>query len=64
MGKIYLFSRRTGLNTLNDYEKELSLLKDKEASMKNPLLKEWFEIRNKIRYLERKVRDFKNGKIN
>lgn len=62
MAKIYYFPRRFGLNTLFSYEKELVELKKKELEMQNPLLKDWIEIRNKIRMLERKIKEIRFGK--
>lgn len=35
-------------------------LREEEVGMSNPLLKDWFLIRNKIRNLERKIKDLKN----
>lgn len=61
MANIYTFPRRHGLNTLNHYEKLLFDLRKQELEMKNPLLKDWFEICNKIRSLERKIKELKNG---
>jgi hypothetical protein len=60
---IYISGRRFGKSTIFKYETELRLLIKQEQEMKNPLLKEWFELRNKIRALDRKIKDMKNGKI-
>jgi hypothetical protein len=61
---IQINSRRPGLNTLLQLETMLISLRQRERDMQNPLLKDWFAIRNQIRALERKIREMKNGKIN
>jgi hypothetical protein len=49
--------------TIKRYEDRLVSLRQQEKDMKNPLLREWFSIRNQIRKLERQIREMKNGKI-
>lgn len=58
-----MMARRAGKNTLARYEATLLDLKKKEQAMQNPLLQDWFKIRNEIRALERKIKEIKNGKI-
>ena len=60
---IYMMARQAGKNTLATYEIQLAILKTKEQEMVNPPLKDWFIIRNEIRAMERKIKEFKNGKI-
>lgn len=50
---------------LSTYRKLLRLLRKKEQDMGlTPLLKDWFHIRNQIRYVERKIKikELSNGK--
>ena len=63
MGTLYLFPRQSGKKTLCSYIDSLSILKKEESEMQNPPLKDWLEIRNKIRTLERKIKELKHEKI-
>ena len=58
-GKIIDFKPRK----IEELTKILFSLRKQEQDMKNPLLKEWFAIRNKIRALERKIKEMKNETI-
>ena len=46
---------------LNSLTKLLKSLEDKERFMVNPLLKDWFAIRNDIRKLKNTIGAMKNG---
>lgn len=50
-----------GPNKLENFKVLLSNLKKKEQGMVNPLLKDWFAIRNNIRAVERKIRELNYG---
>lgn len=63
MSIVYIFPRKNDVDTLFHYEKLLRELKKEEQCMKNPLLRDWFKIRNEIRYLERKIREMKNNGV-
>lgn len=59
-GKVIYFK----LKKLEKLNKVLFLLRKQEQGMQNPLLKEWFLIRNEIRALERKIKEMQNETIN
>ena len=42
--------------------KLLVSLKKQEAEMRNPLLGEWFAIRNRMRAIEKRIKELKNAK--
>ena len=47
--------------SLEQYNKMLKSLRKKEQDLgPNPLLKEWFQIRNQIRRIERKMKEIRN----
>lgn len=50
-----------GPNKLEKLKNLLLKLKRKEQAMVNPILKDWFAIRNNIRAVERKIRELNYG---
>jgi len=49
------FRQKTDSTSLASLYKLLKSLKEKEQGMKNPLLKDWFAIKNQIRAIERAI---------
>lgn len=50
---IYIDSKKP-LNT-NDLNKLLKILKERDLNVPNPLLKDWFTLRNEIKQLEKQI---------